>query len=245
MKYLIVFSYDGSLFHGFQRQNNVKNVQGTLESVLTKYLGTPTLIKGSGRTDAGVHALRQGAHFYSEKKLGRKDKNNINKLLNGEVVIKKIKQVNDGFHARKSVLEKSYVYKINMGKYNEELSNYCYQVKYKLDVKKMRKASKLFLGVHDFHNFVSGKRDSYETIIYKISIKKRKNFLEIKFVGAGFYRYMVRHLVGALVDVGKSKLSIEELAKMINNKDYYKESSCVIANGLYLTCIKFDFDNRV
>lgn len=245
MKYLIVFSYDGSLFHGFQRQNNVKNVQGTLESVLTKYLGTQTLIKGSGRTDAGVHALRQGAHFYSEKKLGRKDKNNINKLLNGEVVIKKIKRVNDSFHARKSVLEKSYVYKINMGKYNEELSNYYYQVKYKLDVKKMRDASKMFLGVHDFHNFVSGKRDSYETLIYKISIKKRRNILKIKFVGTGFYRYMVRHLVGALVDVGKSKLTKDELGKMINEKEYQKQSSCVLACGLYLTDIKFDFNPKL
>lgn len=239
MRYLISFSYDGTLFHGFQRQKNVKNVQGLLEQTLSNYFGQDILIKGSGRTDAGVHASCQCAHFDTSNNVTWKDISHINKLLNGEIVINKLKLVDNNFHARHDVKKKTYVYKINVGKYKSNYEGYYYQIKYDLDIKKMREASKVFVGVHDYRNFVSGYRDDYESVIYKIKINKIGNILILKFVGAGFYRYMVRHLVGALVDVGKGKTDVSTIAMMIDNEEFTKKLSVVPACGLYLTDIKY------
>ena len=238
MRYLIKFSYDGTKFHGFQRQNDVKNVQGTLENVLSKVLGANILIKGSGRTDASVHAIMQCAHFDYEGKINNSDIDKINILLNNEIVINKICNVKNDFHARHDVKEKVYVYKINNGKYKKEYEGYYYQIKYDLDIKKMKKASKLLVGTHDFHNFVSGYRNDYTSTIYKIKIKKYKDIINFKFVGIGFYRYMVRHLVGALVDVGRGKVDIHVIENMLD-KNIDKKLSVVPADGLYLEKIKY------
>lgn len=242
MRYLIKFSYDGTKFHGFQRQNDVKSVQKTLEDALSKVFGVEIVIKGSGRTDAGVHALDQGAHFDYDGKVSIKEIYRLNEILNNEIIIKKCMKVSNDFHARHSVKKKTYVYKINNGKYRKDYDGYYYQVKCPLDIKKMRKASKLFIGVHDFHNFVSGFRVDYTTCIYKISIKKHGDIILMKFIGAGFYRYMVRHLVGALLDVGRGKTDINVVENMLLNENLNKKLSIVPAEGLYLEKIKFNFN---
>lgn len=239
MRYLIKFSYDGTCFHGFQRQNNVKSVQGTLEKVLSDYFNKEIVIKGSGRTDAGVHAKCQCAHFDIDEVINKKNIRIINKLLNKEIVINKCRLVNNNFHARHDVKKKTYVYKINNGRYKSKYEGYYYQIKYNLDIKKMRKISKVFVGVHDYRNFVSGYRDNYESVIYDIKIIKIGDVIKFKFVGAGFYRYMVRHLVGAILDVGKGKVEIDILKEMIDNKEFTKKLSVVPACGLYLTNIKY------
>lgn len=238
MRYLIRFSYDGTKFHGFQRQNDVRNVQGTLENVLSNVLKENVLIKGSGRTDAGVHAHDQCAHFDYSDKISFKDIEKINYLLGKDIVINKCVLVNDLFHARYDVKKKMYVYKINNGKYKNEYDGYYYQSKCNYDIKKMKKASKLLIGTHDYHNFVSGYRDDYTSTIYKISIKKRGDIIILKFIGIGFYRYMVRHLVGALLDVGKGKVDVHVIENMLE-KDINKTLSVVPADGLYLEKICF------
>lgn len=244
MRYLISFSYDGTKFHGFQRQNDVKSVQKTLEDALSVVLDEKLVIKGSGRTDAGVHALMQCAHFDCNKGITKKDVDKLNNILCGDIVVKKFRKVNNDFHARHNVRKKTYVYKINNGNYRNDYEGYYYQIRYPLDIKKMKKASKLFIGIHDFHNFVSGFRVDYTTCIYKISIKKCGDIVLMKFVGAGFYRYMVRHLVGALLDIGRGKVELHVLKNMIENKDLEKKLSIVPADGLYLKTIKFDKLNK-
>lgn len=238
MRYLIRFSYDGSKFKGFQRQKNVKNVQGTLESVLTKVLGVPIVIKGSGRTDALVHAVNQYAHFDYDGNITKDNIKTMNELLDSEIVIKGLKKVSNDFHARHSVKKKIYVYKMVMGK-NLKKNNYEYVVPYKLDIRLMRQASKVLVGTHDFRNFVSGDRDNYETTIYKIKIYKWGNKIYYKFVGTGFYRYMVRHLVGALLDVGRGKVDMAVVQRMVQNVSYHRSLSIVPANGLYLVDVKY------
>lgn len=238
MRYLIRFSYDGTKFHGFQRQNDVRNVQGTLENVLSNFLKENILIKGSGRTDAGVHAHDQCAHFDYSGKISFKDIEKINYLLGKDIVINKCVVVNDLFHARYDVKKKMYVYKINNGKYKNEYDGYYYQSKCNYDIKKMKKASKLLIGAHDYHNFVSGYRDDYTSTIYKISIKKRGDIIILKFVGIGFFRYMVRHLVGALLLVGKGKVDVHVIENMLE-KNINKTLSVVPADGLYLEKIWF------
>ena len=224
MRYFIEFSYDGTKFHGFQRQKDVKNVQSLLENNLSLYFSKNILIKGSGRTDAGVHALGQCAHFDYEDIITKRDIKNINTLLNNDIKIKKCHLVADSFHARYSVKNKTYYY----------------QIKRKLNYNKMKDVSKLFIGTHDFRNFVSGYRDDYISTIYSISFKKRKDLIKITFVGKGFYRYMVRHLVGALVDVGKDKISKDVIREMLEKTDEFKSLSVAPADGLYLKKINYE-----
>ena len=239
MRYLIKFSYDGTKFHGFQRQNDVKNVQGTLEHVLSDVLESDIVIKGAGRTDAGVHAITQCAHFDVDRKIKKEDINIINRLLNGEIKIKKWQVVNSNFHARHDVKRKKYVYKLNIGEFDKDKEGYYYQIKYKIDFSLMKRVMKLYVGTHDFRNFVSGPRIDYTTTIYKTRIKRNGNIILFEFVGVGFYRYMVRHLVGAILDVGRGKAKVVDVERMLENPLIIKSLSVVPADGLYLVDIKY------
>lgn len=239
MRYLIKFSYDGTKFHGFQRQNDVKNVQGTLEHVLSDVLESDIVIKGAGRTDAGVHAITQCAHFDVDRKIKKEDINIINRLLNGEIKIKKWQVVNSNFHARHDVKRKKYVYKLNIGEFDKDKEGYYYQIKYKLDFSLMKRVMKLYVGTHDFRNFVSGQRIDYTTTIYKTRIKRNGNIILFEFVGIGFYRYMVRHLVGAILDVGRGKAKVVDVERLLENPLIIKSLSVVPADGLYLVDIKY------
>ena len=239
MRYLIRFSYDGTKFHGFQRQNSEKNVQSTLESILSKYLDEFIVIKGAGRTDAGVHALDQCAHFDTNKKLTKSIIDSINKELEPYLVINSFEEVTSDFHARHSVKEKTYVYKIVNGIINDEQVGYYLEVKKKLDIDKMRDTCKVFIGTHDFKNFVSGERDNYESTIKSIKMSTHDNIIEIEFCGIGFYRYMVRHLVGAILDVGKCRVDIDTVKYLLKHPEIDKKLSVAKANGLYLTKISY------
>ena len=239
MRYLIRFSYDGTKFHGFQRQNTEKNVQSTLEKILSKYLNENIIIKGAGRTDAGVHAIDQCAHFDISKELVQDIVNSINKELEPDLVIKSFEEVDSTFHARHSVKEKTYVYKIVNGIISNDQVGYYLEVKKKLDIAKMKDTCKLFIGTHDFRNFVSGERDNYESTIKSIKLNTHNNIIEIEFCGIGFYRYMVRHLVGAILDVGKGRVDIDTVKYLLEHPEIDKKLSVAKANGLYLTKISY------
>lgn len=229
MRLFIKIKYDGSKFCGFQRQKNVRTVQKEIEEVLSHYYNIDIKIKGAGRTDAGVHALGQTATFdvpYFKRNL----KKYLNKNLNN-IKVRKIKIVSDDFHARFSAKGKVYFYKIKLNDKGKD--PYCLKVN-NVDLKKMQMVSKLFIGEHDFKNFVSGSRDDYKTIIYNIKFYRFFNTLIIKFVGAGFFRYMVRNLVGAMLDVGRGKKDISCVKNMLLYPDEVKQLSTVLPNGLYL-----------
>ena len=169
MRYLIKIAYDGSKFFGFQRLNEEQSVQKIIEDALSKIAKTNVEIKGAGRTDRGVHALAQYASFDLDVNIttdGLKDA--LNSLVKPYVYIREVKEVDPKFHARFDTVEKKYVYKINLGEYNPIACDYVYQVPYKLDIDKMKEVSELYLGAHNFHNFVSGERDNYDCIIYSI-----------------------------------------------------------------------------
>lgn len=233
MRIKLVFSYDGSKFKGFQRQSDKKTVQGELEKALSKIYQDKIEIKGAGRTDAGVHAIGQCAHFDAIEDIPNL-KEKLNSLLNPDIVIKNVKKVSFNFHARYSVIKKEYVYKINLGKFRAYLNDYCYQPRYKLDIKAMEKASKIFIGNFDFKNFVSGEKDDTTTTIYSIKFKRKFDILEISFIGAGFYRYMVRNLVGALLEVGKYKISEDTIKAMLYNPREARSLPTAPSEGLYL-----------
>jgi tRNA pseudouridine38-40 synthase len=235
MRVKLIISYDGSKFHGFQRQIGIRNVQGYLEDSLSKLLNENIVIKGAGRTDRGVHANYQVVHFDTNKDIINL-KNKLNSVLD-DMKIKKVEIVNDTFHARHSVINKTYLYKIDLS--NKRDFNYYLRVKNKLDIKKMKDAARLFVGKHDFKNFVAGAREDYTATIISIRIYKFNKVLYLKFKGVGFYRYMVRNLVGALLAVGKGKNSINELKEMLDKPEIEKNLPTCSPNGLYLIKINY------
>ena len=233
MRKVIIFSYDGSKFFGLQRQNNVRSVQKTIEDALSEIYGDEITIKASGRTDTGVHANNQVAHFDVKSDVNNL-KNELNKILNPDIIVKKVKNVSDNFHARLSAQKKEYIYKINLGSFKSCLNFYYYQPRQKLDLNLMKEASKVLLGTHDFHNFISGDNDKTVTTIYSITFRKKMDDkVEISFIGTGFYRYMVRNLMGALIEVGKYNTGSEQLKKMLDTIDT-KTLPTAPAEGLYL-----------
>ena len=236
MRIKMIVSYDGSKFNGFQRLNNGSAVQNHIELALSQLYKQEILVKGSGRTDAKVHANYQVVHFDADKLLDNL-KSKLNRLIGPNIIVKKCEVVKDDFHARSSVKKKEYVYKINLGAYQSSLNDYFYQCPFKLDISLMKEASRLFVGKHDFHNFVAGKRDNYFATIHSITFVKIFDKLEIHFIGTGFYRYMVRNLVGALLEVGKCKVSINVVEKMLNNPDEKQTLPTAIPEGLYLNKI--------
>ena len=200
MRLMLICKYDGSKFSGFQRQKSFRSVQGDIENALELIYKEKIPIKGAGRTDAGVHALGQTATFDVPYYLPE-----LKMLLNNEIediTIKNIKVVDDQFHARFNSIGKVYLYKIRI---NSKEKNLYYTSLKNVDISKMKSVAKLFVGKHNFKNFVSGERSSYETIIYDIKFYRLFNYITIVFKGAGFYRYMVRNLVGAMIDVGRGK----------------------------------------
>ena len=234
MRYKIVFSYDGTYFHGFQRQKDLKSVQKTLEDVLSNLLGEKIVIKGAGRTDAKVHAFGQVAHFDTTQKLAKSFKSKLNQELKKEIVIKKITKVNNDFHARHYALGKYYIYKINLGKYKEKYAGYIYQPKRKINVPKIKQIKNIFKGTHSFHNFVAGSREDYTTTIYQIKVKRKGSILELHFKGKAFYRYMVRNLVGAMLDYSWGNVDKITLQKMLDDENFQKQLKTVPGDGLYL-----------
>ncbi len=189
MYYLIRIAYDGSKFYGFQRLNKELSVQKVLEDALTKINKKEVVVKGAGRTDRGVHALDQGVSFKLDVNIDKEGlKEALNSLVGPYIYVNEVKEVDENFHARFSTISKRYVYKINLGNYNVHSVDYAYQCPYRLDVDLIKKVGDLYLGVHNFKNFVSGTRDNYEAIIYDINYKVEKDILSITFYGKSFYK---------------------------------------------------------
>ena len=241
MKYLISIAYDGSKFYGFQRLKGRVTVQKEIEDALSVLAKKKIEIKGAGRTDRGVHAIDQKAAFNLAINI---DSNHLrialNDLLAPYIYITNVKVVNNDFHPRFQVLKKEYIYKINLGEYSPYLYDYMFEPNYKIDVNKMKECSKLLIGVHNFKNFTSGERDNYNCIIYNIEFTENQNILEIKFTGKSFYRYMVRNLVGAMLDVSNNKASLEDIKNALDHPEIKKQFKTAIPNGLYLNRIEYE-----
>lgn len=242
MRYLMTFSYDGTNYNGYQKQLNKNTIQDNIEDNLSKILNQKITISSSGRTDARVHAINAKAHFDVDKKINiGKLRNSLNKLINADIYIKDIIEVSNNFHARFNVIKKEYVYKINIGDYNPLDRNYIYQYNKTLDIKKMKKASKYLRGTHDFKSFtkVEQNEKDYTRTIYNINFKLKNDILEITFIGNGFLRYMVRNLVGILIEVGNDKKEIKEVKEILEAKDRIKAGITAPPEGLYLKNVKY------
>lgn len=237
MRYLIRFSYDGTNFYGYQKQPNKRTVQNEIEQVLSNVSNSKILISASGRTDALVHAINQYAHFDLEMNIGTVGlKKALNSLLPNDIYVSEVLEVSDDFHARFSVKSKEYVYKINVGEYNPIERNYIYQYNRELNVAKMIEAIKYFKGKHNFKSFTKTNMeiDDYDREIYDVDIEKSNNIITIYFKGNGFLRYMVRNMVGSLIEVGSGKKEPIDIKKILEYEDRNKAGIIAPACGLYL-----------
>ena len=241
MRYFIRFSFDGSHFYGFQRLKEKESVQGTLESALCVINKGPVLFKGASRTDIGVHANGAAAHFDLEREIEESRLQvALNSIVHPYIHIEECKKVSDDFHARFSVVEKKYVYKIWCGAYDPKRYDYFLMYDKKLDVKKLRECACVLVGRHNFHNFVSGKRDCYDMDIRSIEVVEKENEVHLVFVGKSFYRYMVRNLVGAMLDFNEGKCSLSLVKRMVEEDDFSYQLSCASAKGLYLEGVFYE-----
>ena len=244
MRYFMTFSYDGASFKGYQKQTNERTIQSEIEKALTKINSDiPVKIFASGRTDAGVHAYNQKAHFDVDQEFDlEKLKHSLNGLLPDDIYIRGITTVSDDFHARFSVKAKEYIYKINLGVYNPIERNYVYQFNKRLDIPEMQRALKYIEGKHCFKSFtkvgkdVSEKEDFVREIIQASLVRDTKNIKEItiSLLGTGFLRYMVRNIVGLLIEVGMGKIKSEDVITILKEEDRTKAGICAPACGLYL-----------
>lgn len=241
MRYLMTLSYDGTNFSGYQKQVKERTVQGELEKVLKQINNNKKVeVHATGRTDAKVHAINQKAHFDMDTNIPI-DKliKGINSLLPDDIYVKKIENVNDEFHARFNALGKEYIYIINMGEYNPLERNYVYQYNKKLDVVEMERAMKYIEGTHNFKSFTKTdeeKNDYIRTISQTNLTRDSKdvNKITLSFVGTGFLRYMVRNIVGTLIEIGEGKRRSEEIITILNEEDRTKAGKTANPEGLYL-----------
>lgn len=244
MRFLIKFSYDGTNYSGYQKQPGLNTIEGKLEEALTKINnGVKTTITSTGRTDKKVHALSQYGHAdinvsITEYKLKRA----LNSNLPEDIHVIDTKIVNDNFHARYNVAEKTYKYIMNLGEYNPIERNYVFQYNYKLNINAMKKAIEYFKGTHDFRAFVTDNKEKENCIrtITETKIEEDNNKLTITFTGNGFMRYQVRNMIGILIKVGENKLEPNKIKEIIESKDRLKAGKTAPAEGLYLVDVKFN-----
>lgn len=241
MRYLITFSYDGTLFSGYQKQPKQRTVQSELEKALKEINGGKKVdVFASGRTDAKVHALNQKAHFDLETKITiEKLVKGLNSLLPNDIYIKSAETVDNDFHARFSAIGKEYIYIINMGEYNPLERNYVYQYNKKLDVVEMERAMKYLEGTHSFKSFTKTdeEKDDYVRTISQTNLvrdSKDLNKITLTFVGTGFLRYMVRNMVGTLISVGEGKIKSEEVIDILKKENRKEAGKTANGEGLYL-----------
>ncbi|MDD5826940.1 MAG: tRNA pseudouridine(38-40) synthase TruA [Bacilli bacterium] len=241
MRYFMTFSYDGSDFRGYQKQPKGRTVQGEIESVLKKINGDKLVkITATGRTDAGVHALNQKAHFDFEEKMDiEKLLHSMNSMLPEDIYIKHIEEVSDNFHARFDATGKEYIYQINMGEYNPLERKYVYQHNKKLDVVEMQRAMKYLEGTHNFRAFtkVDEEKDDYVRTLSQTNLLrdlKDVNKITLVFIGTGFLRYMVRNMVGTLIEIGEGKRRSEEIIDILKSEDRTQAGKTANPEGLYL-----------
>lgn len=240
MRYKASVSYNGSKFYGFQRLKNHPSVQEELEKALTKINKSVVEVKGAGRTDRGVHAYNQMIHFDLNINIDCEHLTKaINSLVNKYIKVNYCEEVSSDFHARFDTKYKVYQYVINLGEYDPIDEDFIYNYNHNLNIKKMKKASKNLLGFHSYKAFTAGYRDSYNSVIYDIKFKKKKDILVITFIGKSFYRYMVRNLVGALIQVGEEKTEAQDITNMLNKETNSTHYVTVPACGLYLVDIKY------
>ena len=242
----LTIEYDGTNYPGWQRQKNASTVQGTIEAAIEKMTEQSVTVIGSGRTDAGVHALNQIAHFSIDSKLTSEIFNKgLNSLVPADIVIKDCQAVDDSFHARYDVSSKVYNYHILNRPFPTALfRHYAWHIKKELDLNTMREAMLHLKGTHDFSAFeaTGSHRSNPVRNVMNVSLHTKGScgHLVFNIEANGFLRCMVRNIVGTLVDVGLEKTSPTDFCDILHSKNRTQAGATAPPQGLFLKEVKYE-----
>jgi len=241
-RFKLVCQYDGSSFHGWQLQKDKRTVQGELEKAISKLnKGKSIHVVGSGRTDAGVHAFGQVAHFDINTKLGINTlRKAINGNLNEDCYVNSVEVVNDEFHARFSAMQREYIYSCRQTRNLLDRNRIWYTGK--LNILKLNDAARILIGKHDFLSFSKKNPQIKNTIcnIYQSEWKKTDEIVNYRISGNRFLHHMVRYLVGSMVAISQGNYSIEQLNKELYNPSSDSKQFKAPAYGLLLNHISYE-----
>jgi len=240
-RYCLTITYDGTNYQGWQSQPNGKSIQQNIESVLFTLFQKNICLFGSGRTDSGVHALDQKAHFDLDKKVNiDKLLHSLNALLPKDIRVLKVELVDQDFHARFSCKRKIYQYHIHRKQVIDPFNkNYRLFFPYPLNLEKMKQACSYLLGTHNFSSFAnkqdkgSAKNNPVKTL-HRIDFIEKDYGLLVEYEGDGFLYKMVRNITGTLLEVGQEKLEPFEVQKILEAKDRKKACFAADGKGLFL-----------
>ena len=243
-RYKMKIEYDGTPFVGWQFQKNGQSVQEVLQKAIFNFSKENVIVTGAGRTDSGVHAFAQIAHFDLKKKIQKKNLlPAINQnISNKSVTVLKINRVNKNFHARHDAKKRTYEYLIvNRQSPLTLQKNKAWHIRKKLDIKAMKKAAKLLLGTHDFSTFRAASCGAKSPIrtMENITIKKNKDKITLQFTSRSFLQQQVRSMVGCIKYHGEGKWNLNDFKNSFKSKNRSKCAPPAPACGLYLLNIKY------
>ena len=244
MRIKVTVSYDGTNYCGWQVQKNGRSIQELLQRALETVLRHPIALTGAGRTDAGVHALGQTAHFDADFEDLDRLHYSANALLPPDIRILSLEPVSDQFHARYSAIGKEYHYHLQLDEAADPtLRLYRTPIFGLFDRKALSAAAALFLGTHDFSAFAnrSGKEltDSVRTIT-RLDIVDEPGGIRLEFEGNGFLYKMVRNITGTLLEVAAHKRSLESIQELLKGRERVFAGAAVLPQGLFLIKVKYD-----
>ena len=239
MNYRFDIQYDGTRYGGWQRQKTTDNtIQGKIEEVLFRMTGSPVLIQGAGRTDAGVHALGQVANGHFDSRMSCEEIcDYMNHYLPEDIEILRVSQVSERFHSRLNAREKLYRYRIGIGSHKNVFERkYLCPLHETYDVEAMEEAAGYLTGTHDFRSFCANKKMKKSTVrtIYEIRITELPKELQIDYRGDGFLYNMVRILTGTLIEIGRGSRKPEEIQAILEGRDRGLDGFTAPARGLTL-----------
>lgn len=239
----VVIEYDGTNFSGFQRQKNVSSVQGEIENAIELLTHRESALKGAGRTDAGVHAMGQVAAFDTESILSISQIiSGLNNYLCEDIAIKNAYEVAEGFDPRRDALSRVYRYRLVESQSRSPLrKEFTQLVRIGLDIVKMQSAAAILTGTHDFRAF-SGSQpvgSTFERLMTRVDIWRSNDEIVIEFEGNAFLPQQIRRTIGALVDVGYSKMTIEQFEQIFLSGIQGAAHKVFPARGLTLREVKY------
>lgn len=240
----LTIQFDGTQYHGWQTQSGDRTVQKTLEDALSRILNRPITIYGAGRTDAGVHALGQTAHFKTDSAMDlTRLKKALNSVLPRDIVVVDLSEADAAFHARYSARSRSYRYFIwNASDRLPFLRAYAWHIPYRLDLDAMRSAATLLVGTHDFSSFQASDRIKTNPIrtVFSVRLKRTSRHLIVFEIRANaFLKHMVRNIVGTLVAVGSGKMTVDEFKRVFEKRDRAAAGITAPAHGLFLKDVEY------
>jgi tRNA pseudouridine38-40 synthase len=244
MNFKLIIEYDGTRYHGWQRQKEDRTIQQEIEQALSTMTAGRVTLNGSGRTDAGVHAFGQAANFLCETDIPEAVfQKGLNSILPDDIVIKDCRRVDEQFHARYDVKSKIYHYQILNRKIPSAIGRqYAWFIRRKLDTAAIRSAISHIIGSHDFKSFEgTGSPRSHTTrnIMAADLNEHKEGLLIFKIEADGFLKYMVRNIVGTLVDVGLGKITPAEFKDILESKNRSNASATAPARGLFLMEVRY------